>query len=332
MKAVKIIGIGAYAPETVISNADLSKIVDTSDEWITSRTGIKNRRIVSGNESSVSLATKASQEALAFAGMNAEEIDCIIVGTSMPDNLYPSCACELQGELGCNAVAFDVTAACTGFIFAMSIASQYIKGGCFKNVLVVGTDVHSRFLDWEDRGTCVLFGDGAGAMILTAEDDLNNNELLSVDLNSDGKRGKELTIALSGKNCPLVEPNDQRPSTVYMNGREIYKFAVTDVPKTILKALETANLTIEDIDFLVPHQANIRILKALADKLKLPIEKVIHNVEDYGNTSSASIPLAMKEALKVGTIKTGDILALTGFGAGLTWGTAIVKWNAIDKR
>ncbi|MGD9580693.1 MAG: beta-ketoacyl-ACP synthase III [Vampirovibrionia bacterium] len=332
MKAVKIICIGAYAPETVISNNDLSNILDTSDEWIYSRTGIKNRHLVNGNETSVSLAKNASVEAIAYAGLNPEDIDCIIVGTSMPDNLYPSCACELQAELGCSAVAFDVTAACTGFIYAMSIATQYIKGGCFKNVLVVGTDVHSRFLDWEDRGTCVLFGDGAGAMVLAADEDINNNDVLSVDINADGKRGKELTIALSGKNCPLVDPNDQKPSTVYMNGREIYKFAVTDVPKTIQKALTEANLAIEDIDFLVPHQANVRILKALAEKLQLPIEKVIHNVEEYGNTSSASIPLAMKEALKDGLIKKGDILVLTGFGAGLTWGTAVVKWNATDKR
>ncbi len=333
MKAVKIIGIGAYAPETVISNTDLSKIVDTSDEWIASRTGIKNRHIVSGDETSLSLALNASKDALAFAGMNADDIDIIIVGTSMPDYLYPSCGCELQRELGAsNAFAFDVVAACSGFTYAMSIANQYLKDGTYKNALIVGVDTHSRFLNWEDRGTCVLFGDGAGAMVLTTDDDISKNEVLAVDLNSDGNRGKELTIPLSGKNCPLVEPNKQEASHVYMNGREIYKFAVTDIPKSIKKVVEKANLTIDDIDFLVPHQANVRIINALADKLKMPLEKIITNLHEYGNTSSASIPLALKEALETGQVKTGSILILAGFGAGLTWGSVVVEWNATDKR
>ena len=333
MKAVKIIGIGAYAPETVISNIDLAKIVDTSDEWIASRTGIKNRHIVNGNESSLSLAHKAALNALGFADVDPSEIDIIIVGTSMPDYLYPSCACELQRELGANnAFAFDITAACSGFTFATSIANQYLKEGNYKTALVVGVDTHSRFLNWEDRGTCVLFGDGAGAIVLTSDDDLSKNEILAVDLNSDGNRGRELTIPLSGKNCPLAEPNDQNESHVYMNGKEIYKFAVTDVPKSIKKVIKSAGLSIDEIDFLVPHQANVRIIKAMADKLQMPLEKIVTNLEEYGNTSSASIPLALSEAIDKDQVTPGCTIVLCGFGAGLTWGSMVVKWNAVDKR
>jgi 3-oxoacyl-[acyl-carrier-protein] synthase-3 len=333
MKAVKILGIGSYVPETVISNDDLSSFLETSDEWIHSRTGISNRHVVNGNETALDLAQKASEEALAFAGTSAEDIDCIIVATSMPDNLYPSEACELQCALGApKAIAFDVVAACSGLIFALSIANQYIKGGVYKNILICGVDIHSRFLDWNDRSTCVLFGDGAGAMVLSADEDLSKNEVLSVDLNADGCRGKELKIPLSGKNCPLVEPNEQKPSTVYMNGKEIYKFAVVEVPKTIRKALEMAGLSIEELDFLIPHQANTRIISAIAEKLGIPQEKVITNLSEYGNTSTASIPLAMCDAIKAGELIPGKTLALTGFGAGLTWGTSVLKWNAVDRR
>lgn len=333
MKAVKILGIGSYAPETVLSNDDLSKIVETSDEWIASRTGIQKRHVVSGNETSTSLAQKAAEDALGFAGVTAEEIDCIIVATSMPDHLYPSTACELQNALNAkNAIAFDVVAACSGLMYALSIASQYLKAGIYKKTLIVGVDVHSRFLDWEDRGTCVLFGDGAGALVLSSDDDESKNEVLSIDLRADGSRGKELTIPLSGKNCPLVEENEQKPSTVYMNGREIYKFAVVEVPKCLKRAIEQAGLTVEEIDYLVPHQANMRIITAIADKLKIPMEKVLANLHEYGNTSTASIPLAITGALKEGKIKQGSYMAITGFGAGLTWGASVLKWNAVDKR
>lgn len=333
MKAVKIIGIGSYAPETIISNEDISKIVETSDEWIYSRTGIKTRHIVNGNETAVELALKASKNTLAYAGYPAEEIECIIVATSLPDNLYPSTSCELQRDLSASkSIAFDIVAACSGFIYALSIASQYLKCGVYKNALVVGVDIHSRFLDWSDRGTCVLFGDGAGAMLLVAEDDPAKNEIISIDLKADGTKAKELTIPLTGKNSPLVEPNDLKPAYVNMNGKEIYKFAVVEVPKSISKAVELANLTIEDIDFLIPHQANLRIITGIADKLGISMEKVIANLERYGNTSTASIPLAMDEALKNGKIKAGNTLVITGFGAGLTWGSSVIKWNAVDKR
>ncbi|MEW5819332.1 MAG: beta-ketoacyl-ACP synthase III [Cyanobacteriota bacterium] len=333
MKAVKILGIGSYAPETVISNSDIAKIVETSDEWIASRTGIKNRHIVSGNESTLSLAHKAAMKALEFASVKAEDVECIIVATSMPDNLYPSCACELQGALGSKkAIAFDIVAACSGLMYALSIANQYLSSGCYKNALIVGVDVHSRFLDWTDRGTCVLFGDGAGAFYLEADDDISKNEILSLDLNADGSKGKELTIPLSGKNCPLVDPNSQNPSIVYMNGREIYKFAVVEVPKSIKKAIEKANYNIEEIDYLIPHQANMRIITAIADKLSLSMDKVIANLDEYGNTSTASIPLALNEAIDDGRVTPGKILVITGFGAGLTWGASVIKWNAVDHR
>lgn len=333
MKAVKLTGIGSYAPETILLNDDLSKIVETSDEWINSRTGISKRHVVSGNETALSLAVAAAKEALAFANLDASEIDLIIVGTSMPDNLYPSQACELQGAIGAsNAVAFDVVAACSGLIYSMSIADQFLRYGAYKKALVVGVDIHSRFLDWEDRGTCVLFGDGAGSFIMEADDDLSKNDVMAIKLNSDGSKSKELKIPLSGKNCPLVEPNDQVPSYVYMNGKEIYKFAVTDVPKQIRNALEMANITIDDVDFFIPHQANIRIINAIADKLSFPKEKILSNLQEYGNTSTASIPLAINEAIKAGKVGTNKTLLLSGFGAGLTWGTAVIRWNAVDKR
>lgn len=333
MKAVKIVGIGSYAPETVISNDDLSTIVDTSDEWIFSRTGIRNRHVVNGNETAVELSVKATNDALGFAGLTVDDLECIIVATSMPDNLYPSTACELQRELGAhNAVAFDVVAACSGLVFALSIANLYVKSGIYKNAIIVGVDIHSRFLDWTDRTTCVLFGDGAGALILVADDDITKNEILSIDLKSDGTKSMELYIPLSGKNCPLVEPNDQRLSAVYMNGKEIYKFAVVEVPKSIQKAVAMANLTLDDIDFLIPHQANIRILTGIAEKLNLPIEKVIANLDEYGNTSTASIPLAFNEAIHQGKVGVNKNVVMTAFGAGLTWGTSVIKWNAVDKR
>lgn len=333
MTSVKVIGIGSYAPETVITNDDLSTILDTSDEWIYTRTGIKRRHVVSGDETAVSLASKAAQDALAYAGIAAEELDCIIVGTSLPDNLYPSTACEVQREIGASqAFAFDLVAACSGFVFSLSTAAMYLKAGGYKKALVVGVDIHSRFVNWEDRSTCVLFGDGAGAFVLEASDIPEENDLLSFDLNSDGARGRELTIPLSGKNCPLVPSKQPLDSFVTMNGREIFKFAVSEVPKTIKKALEKAGKTLENVDYVVPHQANVRIVQTIADKTGLPHEKFIVNIEDYGNTSTASIPLALDAAVKSKKIVPGQILVLTGFGGGLTWASAVVRWNAQDAR
>ncbi len=333
MKAIKILGVGAYAPETVITNDDLSKLVDTSDEWIYSRTGIKKRHVVSGNETAADLAAKAAKDALDFAGVSADEIDFIIVGTSLPDNLYPSTACEVQREIGATkAFAFDLVAACSGFVYSLSTAAMFLRAGGYKRALVIGVDIHSRFIDWTDRGTCVLFGDGAGAFVVESSDDEAENELLGMDLNADGSKGRELTIPLTGKNCPLAEPNDIKPSFVNMNGREIFKFAVSEVPKSVEKVVKSAGLTMEQLDFVVPHQANTRIVQAISDRMNYPIEKFILNIEEYGNTSTASIPMAFCEAVKENKVPKGSHIVLTGFGGGLTWASALIKWNAVDKR
>lgn len=329
---VSIIGIGSYLPETVVTNDDISKIVDTDNDWILSRTGIKERRIVKQEESAVSLAFKASKDAIAFAGINPEEIDLIITATSLSDSLYPSTSCQVQYELGAkNAVAFDVVAACSGLVYGLNIARNFIMTGAHKTVLLIGVDIHSRFIDWTDRSTCILFGDGAGALVLQRSEN-GINDILAVDLHSDGTKAGELKIPLNGKNCPLVEPNKEKAQFVQMNGKEIYKFAVKMVPESIQNALTLASLTVENLDYFIPHQANMRIISAITEKLNLDPNKVIANLDKYGNTSTASIPIALSEAISENKIKYPSTMAMCGFGAGLTWGTAIVRWRAKDKR
>ncbi len=321
----KIAGIGKGMPQTVIKNSDLEKIVDTNDEWIATRSGIKERRVVSSEETGTSLAVKASREAL--AGINPEEIDLVICATSMPDNLYPSTACEIQRELKCSkAAAFDITAACSGLVYGLNIARSFIASGTYKNILLASVDVHSRFINWEDRSTCVLFGDGAGAMVITRSED-EQNDILYVEMEADGVKGEELKIPLSGKNCPLVSPNTLKDSYVYMNGREIYKFAVNTVPESIKKAVNKVGVSLEEVDCFILHQANVRIIESIADRLGVDREKFFINLHKYGNTSAASIVIAMTEAVEEGFIKSPSLLVLSGFGAGLTWGTAVVRWN-----
>ena len=323
----KIAGIGKGLPDKVITNSDLEKLVDTNDEWITTRSGIKERRVVNSEETGTSLAVKASQEAIESAGVNTEDIDLIICATSMPDNLYPSTACELQRELKCpNAAAFDITAACSGMIYGLNIAKNFIATGAYKKVLLASVDVHSRFLNWEDRSTCVLFGDGASAMVVTRSEN-EENDLLHIDMESDGNRGKELKIPLSGKNCPLAEPNTFKDSHVYMNGREIYKFAINTVPVSIKKAVASAGVSLEEVDCFILHQANIRIIESVADKLGVSREKFFVNLQKYGNTSAASIGIALSEATRDGFIKSPSLVVLSGFGAGLTWGSAVIRWR-----
>ncbi|OGI18044.1 MAG: hypothetical protein A2287_08115 [Candidatus Melainabacteria bacterium RIFOXYA12_FULL_32_12] len=331
LNPVSIIGIGKYVPETVVTNDDIAKIVDTNDEWIVTRTGIKERRVVSGDETAASLAINAAKDALGYAGIDPKEIDLIITATSMPDALYPSTSCEVQGALGAtNAAAFDVVAACSGLIYGLNIARNFIMAGTYNTVLLIGVDVHSRFLDWNDRGTCVLFGDGAGALIVKkSEDDIN--DILAIDMHADGSKASELKIPLNGKNCPLVEPKTEKKQHVDMNGREIYKFAVRVVPESILNAINAAGLSIDDIDYLIPHQANMRIVQAITERLNLKEDQVIVNLDKYGNTSTASIPIALTEALG-NKVSTPSRMVMCGFGAGLTWGTAIVNWRAKDKR
>lgn len=322
---VMISAIGYHVPETVITNEDLSKLVETNDEWITSRTGIKERRVVSGNEDGATLGTAAARDALRKVDLKVEDIDLIIAAASVPTNAYPATACEIQAAIGAvNAAAFDITAACSGLIYAMNVAKGFIASGIYKNVLVVATDANSKFVDWTDRATCVLFGDGAGAMVLQQSTD-GIDDIIAIDLYADGSYAKEIVMPLSGKNCPLVEPNTQRPLHIFMNGKEVYKFVVTKMPDYIMKILEKANMKPDDIDYLIPHQANLRIIDAMADRLGYDSKKVIVNIQKYGNTSAASIPIALVEGVKDGKIKLPSKAILCGFGAGMTCGTTIVR-------
>lgn len=327
-KGIAIIGCGAATPSTALSNSHLSQMVDTSDEWISTRTGMKSRYVASTSESLSQLAAQASQEAIAMAGITSSNIDLIILATSTPDDLFGSAA-QVQSLIGASqAVAFDLTAACSGFIFGLITAAQFIRTGVYQNVLLIGADVLSRWVDWSDRTTCVLFGDGAGAVVCQATD--TGDRLLGFEMRSDGTQNNCLNLAYNGQPRDLiadihVAAGCYQPIT--MNGREVYRFAVEKVPEVIEKAMFRADLTAEQIDWLLLHQANQRILDAVAKRLKIPGEKVVSNLDRHGNTSAASIPLALNEAVREGKVKSGDVIAASGFGAGLTWGAAIFKWG-----
>lgn len=325
LRPVMIAGVGYGIPERVITNDDLTKLVDTSDEWITTRTGIKERRVVSGSESAVDLGIVAAKNALEKAKISGEEIDLIIAAASVPSRPYPSTACEIQAAIGAKkAAAFDITAACTGMIYAMNIAKAFISSGIYKNVLLVATDANSKFIDWYDRTSCVLFGDGAGAIVMKESVD-GIDDIIAMDMHADGARGEFISMNISGENCPLVEPCEKKEQKIYMNGKEVYKFVVTTMPDSISNCLENAGMTPDDIDYLIPHQANFRIIEAMASRLNYNDEKIITNLQKYGNTSAASIPLAMAEGIEEGKIKLPCKAILSGFGAGLTWGTVIVR-------
>lgn len=327
MPGVSLVGSGSACLTTQLTNDDLSQRVDTSDEWISARTGIRQRNIAAPGDSLTSLAAEAARNALAMAELGAEEIDLILLATSTPDDLFGS-ACRVQVAIGAtHAVAFDLTAACSGFVFALVTAAQYIRTGVFKNVVVIGADVLSRWTDWDDRTTCILFGDGAGAVVLQAGE---RDRLLGFELCSDGALNHCLNLAYQPESVPLVgEVAVQQGgfAPITMNGREVYKFAVSRVPEVIEKALFRASLTTADVDWMVLHQANQRILDAVADRLGIPSERVVSNMACHGNTSAASIPLALDEAVRAGKIQPGNVIATAGFGAGLTWGSAIVEWG-----
>lgn len=327
MPGVSLVGSGSACLTVQLSNDDLSQRVDTSDEWIAARTGIRQRHIAAADESLTDLATEAARNALAMAEVSAEAVDLILLATSTPDDLFGS-ACRVQVALGATrAVAFDLTAACSGFVFALVTAAQYIRTGVFKTVVVIGADVLSRWTDWSDRTTCVLFGDGAGAVVLRAAE---RDRLLGFELCSDGSLNHCLNLAYQPEPEILVgDVAVQKGSfaPITMNGREVYKFAVNRVPEVIEKALFRANLATSDIDWLVLHQANQRILDAVANRLDVPAERVVSNMARHGNTSAASIPIALDEAVRAGSIKVGDVIATAGFGAGLTWGAAIIEWG-----
>jgi 3-oxoacyl-[acyl-carrier-protein] synthase-3 len=326
---IAIIGSGSAVPKRVLENQDLSQIVDTSDEWIRSRTGISRRHLASLPESLSELAAQAATEAIAMAKLTPTDIDLIILATSTADDLFGS-ACQVQRLLGAkSAVAFDLTAACSGFVFGLITASQFIRTGVYRNVLLIGADILSRWVDWSDRSTCVLFGDGAGAVVCQATD--TSDRLLGFEMCSDGTQNGSLNLSFQGQSQILTETVSVGLGTyqpITMNGREVYRFAVAKVPEVIEKALFRANLTIEHVDWLILHQANQRIMDAVASRLGIPNEKVISNLAEYGNTSAASIPLALDEAVRQHKIQPGDIVATSGFGAGLTWGAAIFQWGS----
>lgn len=322
---IKIAGIGFQVPSTVITNDDLTKIIDTSDEWIKTRTGIERRHVLSGNESAVDMGIMAAKKVLDKSKINAENIDYIIAPASVETHAYPSTACEIQAAIGAvNAACFDITAACSGLIYAMGIGRALIKSGMAKNVLLVATDAVSRCLDWTDRTTCVLFGDGAGAMMLTVSDD-EQDDILAVDLKAEGQYGNFIKMPIPGKNCPLVEPNEQEKMFVKMEGKEVYKYVVTNLPVYVEECVAKSGLKMSEIDYLIPHQANLRIIEALEKRLEFNPEHVISNIQEYANTSAASIPIALVEAVQQGKIKLPATAILTGFGAGMTVGTAVVR-------
>lgn len=324
---IAITGSGSATPATTLTNDGLSQIVDTSDEWIVSRTGICQRRLAVPAESLAVLAAAAGREAIAMAGLEPPDLDLILLATSTPDDLFGT-ACLVQARLGAiQAVAFDLTAACSGFVFGLVTAAQFIRAGTYRNILLIGADVLSRWVDWSDRRTCVLFGDGAGAVVLQASD---RDRLLGFELRSDGTQNSCLNLAYQPQSQSLLEDTLIGQGTfqpITMNGQEVYRFAVRQVPEVIEKALFRANLSVEQVDWLLLHQANQRILDAVATRLKIPPEKVISNLAKYGNTSAASIPLALDEEVRQGTVKPGDRIVASGFGAGLTWGAAVFEWG-----
>ncbi len=324
---IAITGSGSAVPTTTLTNAHLSQMVDTSDEWITERTGIQQRRLSSGQDSLTGLATKAAAEAIAMAGLQATDIDLIILATSTADDLFGS-ASSVQAALGATrAVAFDLTAACSGFVFGLVTAAQFLRTGAYRTAVLIGGDVLSRWVDWSDRRTCILFGDGAGAVVIQANP---TDHLLGFELHSDGSQSASLTLGYNGDDQPLLEGiavNQGTYQPIFMNGQEVYRFAVRRVPEVLEKALFRANLTVDQVDWLLLHQANQRIMAAVADRLHIPSHKVISNVARYGNTSAASIPLALDEYVRQGKIQVGDVIAASGFGAGLTWGSAIFRWG-----
>ena len=325
---IAITGCGSAVPKAILSNDNLAQIVKTSDEWITSKTGMKNRRIASNTESLSQLSAIAAQQAILMSGIASTDIDLIILATSTPDDLFGS-ACKVQDLIGAKkAVAFDLTAACSGFVFALITAAQFIRTGVHKNVLVIGADVLSRWVDWSDRTTCVLFGDGAGAVVCQGVPECDC--LLAFEMYSDGSQNDRLNICYRSQSKPLVADITSESGTyqpITMNGREVYRFAVTRVPEVLGKAMFRANLTAEDLDWLLLHQANQRIMDAVSKRLKIPQEKLLSNIAKYGNTSAASIPLALDTAVRQGKVEVGDTIATSGFGAGLNWASAIFKWG-----
>ncbi len=328
MKRVGIIGTGSYLPEKVLSNFDLEKFLDTDDEWIRTRTGIRERRVARADEAASDLALRASEQALATAGLTPDKVDLIIMATVTPDTQCPAGANWLEAKLGAvNAVSFDVTAACTGFLFALSIAEQYIKNGVYRNALVAASEVMSRTLDWTDRETCILWGDGAGAAVITEVDD--GHQILSTHIHTDGAGGEGLLLPGGGsKTTPIsYESVEKKLHNLDMIGaNQSVKVAVKRFAEGCEEALRHNGFTLDDVKVIIPHQANIRILQGMAKRLDCSMDKVYLTIEKYGNISSATVPIALDEAVRDGTVQAGDLVLLTAFGGGLTWGSSLIRW------
>ena len=324
--AVGIVGIGSDAPEQILSNEDLEKMVDTSSDWIIERTGIKTRRISDENTTTSTLATNAARRALEDAGVAAEEIDLIVVGTATPDMMFPSTACLVQAEIGApNATAFDLSAACSGFLYGLNVAIGMIRNGTHGKALVIGAETLTKILDFEDRSTCVLFGDGAGAAVVQGVE--SGSGVLSFRLHADGSAAESLMLPGGGSKYPSShETVDERLHFIKMNGNNVFKVGVRSMSDALVGGIEDAGLHSDDIDLFVPHQANIRIIDALAKRAGIAKERVFVNVDRYGNTSAASIPIALDEAKKAGRLKKGDVVAAVAFGAGYTWGSTIFRF------
>lgn len=322
---VRVRGIGVGTASKVITNHDLELLVETSDSWITERTGIKERRIADVGENTTSLSIKAAEDLLRKTGTSPEEIDLILVATSTPDNLYPSTASQVQHRIGAiNAGAFDLQAACSGFVYGLSVAHAFIISGAYQKVIVIGGDTHSRYIDWADRNTCVLFGDGAGAVLMEAR---KEKGIFGYKLHSDGSGAELLKIPFAGAKLHTKWPAETaQVGQVEMEGKKVYEFAVEAVPKVIREVLKQEKLEMDSIDWLVMHQANRRIIEACSKRLKFPMDKVIINLDRYGNTSAASIPLALAEAVEQGKIQPGHKIMTVGFGAGLTWAACLFEW------
>jgi 3-oxoacyl-[acyl-carrier-protein] synthase-3 len=326
-RTVSIIGTGSYVPERILTNDDLSRMVDTTDEWITSRTGIKERRISASDELTSHMAAKAARKAIEQAGIKPAEIDLILVATATPDMVFPATACFVQTEIGAkNAACLDISAACAGFLFAIEIAQQFITSHTYETVLVIGAEKLTSITNWTDRNTCVLFGDGAGAAVLHHRGG-DTHGVISTHIGSDGKFSDILFMPGGGCRTPITKENaDDHLQTIHMLGKEVYKQAVTAMLGASKKALAQAGLTIEDIACVIPHQANYRIIEAIADRLKIPIERFYVNLDRYGNTSAAAVAIALDEANRSGRIKPGDYVLMVVFGGGLTWASTVIQW------
>ena len=321
-----ITGIGSYLPNKVLTNYDLEKMVDTSNDWIIQRTGIKERRIVENGVTTSDLATQASLRAMEDAGVSPKDLDMIITSTITPDHIFPSTSCYIQQKIGATrACAFDILAACAGFIYAMSIGQNFINSGAMKTVLVVGAECLSKITDYTDRATCVLFGDGAGAVVIQRNP--VKHEILSSSLAADGSEADVLIMPGGGARNPAsLESIQQRLHYIQFKGKEVFKLAINNITNLILETTKENGLTLDDIDLIIPHQSNLRIIEATMEKLGLPMEKAFVNIDKYGNTSSASVPIAIDEARKDGRLRKGNIVMLVAFGGGLTWGSSLIRW------